>query len=80
MYHIDTRLSFCFYEYCLSIVIISHVWDVTVILCFCGAIGDSTLFTLAIPWINGVGLVHTNVGQKELKSNIFRLSLLSDNK
>ncbi len=35
-------------------VIFSHVWDVVVILCFCGASGGSTLLTLAFPSINGV--------------------------
>jgi hypothetical protein len=37
MYHKDTQLHFCFYEYWLLVVIISHVWDVTIILCFHGA-------------------------------------------
>jgi hypothetical protein len=53
MYHIDTQLCCCSHEYCRLVVIISCIWDVTVILCFCGAIGGSTLFTLAIPFING---------------------------
>jgi hypothetical protein len=53
MYHIDTQLLFCFHEYCLSVVIIGHFWDVTIILCCCGANGGSTLFTLACPCING---------------------------
>jgi hypothetical protein len=35
------------------VIIISRVWDVTVILCFCEAIGGSTLITLTIPCING---------------------------
>jgi hypothetical protein len=39
---------------CLSVVIISRVWDVVFILCFCGASGGSTLLTLAFPSINGV--------------------------
>ncbi len=53
MYHMDTWLCCCFNEYCLLVVIISWIWDVTVLLCFCGAIGGSTLITLAIPCING---------------------------
>jgi hypothetical protein len=39
---------------CLLVVIISRVWDVVFILCFCGAIGGSTLLTLAFASINGV--------------------------
>jgi hypothetical protein len=39
---------------CLLVVIISHVWDVVIILCFPGASGGSTLLTLAFPCINGV--------------------------
>jgi hypothetical protein len=39
---------------CLSVVIISRVWDVVFILCFHGASGGSTLLTLAFPSINGV--------------------------
>jgi hypothetical protein len=39
---------------CLSVVIISCVWDVVFILCFCGASGGLTLLTLAFPCINGV--------------------------
>jgi hypothetical protein len=46
--------AFCFNENCLSVVIISRVWDVVFILCFCGASGGSTLLTLAFPSINGV--------------------------
>jgi hypothetical protein len=38
----------------LSVVIISRVWDVVIILCFCGASGGSTLLTLAFLCINGV--------------------------
>ncbi len=38
----------------LSVVIISCVWDVVFILCFCGASGGSTLLTLAFPCISGV--------------------------
>jgi hypothetical protein len=38
----------------LSVVIISCIWDVVFILCFCGASGGSTLLTLAFPCINGV--------------------------
>ncbi len=34
MYHIDTWLRCCFHEYCLLVVIISFIWDVTIILCF----------------------------------------------
>jgi hypothetical protein len=43
---------FAFIENCLLVVIISHVWDVVIILCFCGASGGSTLLTLAFPYIN----------------------------
>jgi hypothetical protein len=39
---------------CLSVVIISCVWDVVFIICFRGASGGSTLLTLAFPCINGV--------------------------
>jgi hypothetical protein len=45
--------ALCFHENCLLVVIISRVWDVTVLFCFCGAIGGSTLITLVIPCING---------------------------
>jgi hypothetical protein len=38
---------------CLLGVIISCIWDVIIILCFHGAIGGSTILTLAIPCING---------------------------
>jgi hypothetical protein len=38
---------------CLLVDIISHIWDVVIILCFCGVIGDSTLLTLAFPCIIG---------------------------
>ncbi len=34
-------------------VIISCIWDVIIILCFCGAIVGSTLLTLTYPCING---------------------------
>jgi hypothetical protein len=44
---------FCFHEKCLLVNIISLVWDVVFILCFCGASGGSTLLTLAFPCING---------------------------
>jgi hypothetical protein len=37
----------------LSVVIISRVWGVVFIFCFCGASGDATLLTLAFPCING---------------------------
>ncbi len=46
-------IRLCFHEKCSLVVIISHAWDVTIILCSCGAIGGSTLFTLAIPCIYG---------------------------
>jgi hypothetical protein len=32
MYHLDTQPPFCFHEYCLLAVIISCIWDVTIIL------------------------------------------------
>ncbi len=44
-------------------VIISCVWDVVFILCFCGASGGSTLLTFAFPCINGV----TEVTQHHLR-------------
>ncbi len=37
MYHIYIQLCFCFHEYCLLVIIISPIWDVTIILCFHGA-------------------------------------------
>jgi hypothetical protein len=47
--------AFCFHEKLpLMVVIISCVWDVVIILCFCGASGGSTLLTLAFPCVNGV--------------------------
>jgi hypothetical protein len=53
MYHIDSWMCFCFHEFCLLLVIISHIWDVTVILCIYGAIGgSSTLLTFALPCID----------------------------
>jgi hypothetical protein len=39
---------------CLSVVIISRVWDVVFIICFCEASGGSTLLTVAFPCTNGV--------------------------
>jgi hypothetical protein len=39
---------------CLLVVIISRIWDVVFILCFCGASGGSTQLTLAFPCIDGV--------------------------
>ncbi len=45
--------ALCFHENCLLVVIISCVGDVTIFLCFCGAIGVSTLFTLGNPCIIG---------------------------
>jgi hypothetical protein len=39
---------------CLSVVVISRVWDVVFILYFCGASGGSTLLILAFHCINGV--------------------------
>jgi hypothetical protein len=46
--------DFCFHEKLLLVVIISCVWYVVFILCFCGASGGSTLLTLAFSSINGV--------------------------
>jgi hypothetical protein len=46
--------AFCFHEKLPSVVIISCVWDVVFILCFCGASGGSTLLILAFPSINEV--------------------------
>ncbi len=45
---------FAFMKNCLLVVVISCIWDVVFILCFCGASGGSTLLTLAFPCINGV--------------------------
>ncbi len=41
----------CFHENCQLMVIISCIWDVAILLCFCGASGGSTLFTLGNPYI-----------------------------
>jgi hypothetical protein len=60
MYHADTCLCFCFHEYCLLVVVISCIWDVTIILYFCGAVGGSILFTFALPCINGATKVTQN--------------------
>jgi hypothetical protein len=45
---------FCFHENCLLVVMISCIWDVVIIICFCGASGGSTLLTFAFPCIDGV--------------------------
>jgi hypothetical protein len=50
----DIWLFFAFMKNCLLVVTISHVWDVIIFLCFCGASGGATLLTLAFPCINGV--------------------------
>jgi hypothetical protein len=47
-------IFFTFMKNCLSVVIISCVWDVVFILYFRGTSGGSTLLTLAFPCINGV--------------------------
>ncbi len=49
--------AFCFHEKCLLVVIISCIWDVVFILCFCGASGGSTLLKLAYSCIIGVTVV-----------------------
>jgi hypothetical protein len=54
MYHGYLTWLFAFMKNCLMVVIISCVWDVVFILCFCGASGGSTLLTLAFPCNNGV--------------------------
>jgi hypothetical protein len=46
--------AFSFMKNCLLVDIISRIWDVVFILCFCGASGGSTLLTLVFPSINGV--------------------------
>jgi hypothetical protein len=56
-------MFFAFMKKCLSVVIISCIWDVVFILCFRGASGGSTLLTLAFPCINGV----TKVTQHHLR-------------
>jgi hypothetical protein len=48
----DTYLLFAFMKNCLSVVIISCIWDVVFILCFRGASGGTTLLTLAFSYIN----------------------------
>ncbi len=53
----DIRLCFAFIENCLSVVIVSCIWDVVIILCFGGASGGSTLLALAFPCINGASEV-----------------------
>ncbi len=52
MYPTDIWLCCYFHEYCLSVVIMSCIWNVTNLLCFCGAIAGSTLIPLVIPCIN----------------------------
>jgi hypothetical protein len=52
-----------FHENCLLVVMISCIQDVTILLCFCGVIGGSTLITLANPCINGA----TEVTQHHLR-------------
>ena len=54
MYHGCLTWLFAFMKNCLTVVIISCVWDVVFILCFRGASGGSTLLTLAFPCNNGV--------------------------
>ena len=54
MYQGHLTVFFAFIKNCLSVVIISRVWDVVFILCFCGASGGSILLTLAFPCTNGV--------------------------
>jgi hypothetical protein len=54
MYQRYLTVFFAFMKNCLLVVIISRVWGVIIILCFRGAIGGSTLLTLAFPCINGV--------------------------
>jgi hypothetical protein len=54
MYQGYLTILFAFMKNCLSVVIISHVWDVVFILCISGASGGSTLITLAFHCINGV--------------------------
>jgi hypothetical protein len=46
---------------CLLVFIISHIWDVVIILCFCGASGGSTLLILAFPCINGAPKVTQHI-------------------
>ncbi len=48
----DTWLFFAFTKNCLSVVIISHVWDAVIILCFHRASDCPALLTLAFPCIN----------------------------
>jgi hypothetical protein len=54
MYHEYLTWLLAFMKNCLTVVIISCVWDVVFILCFCGVSGGSTLLTLAFPCNNGV--------------------------
>ncbi len=41
----------CFHKNCQLVVIISCIWDVTVLPCFSKAVGGSTIFTLGNPSI-----------------------------
>jgi hypothetical protein len=52
MYQGYLTVFFAFMKKCLLVVIISRVWDVVIILCFCGASGGLTLLTLAFLCIN----------------------------
>ncbi len=54
MYQRYLTVFSAFMKNCLSVVIISRVWDVVFILCFCGASGGSILLIFAFPCINGV--------------------------
>jgi hypothetical protein len=63
MYHGYLTWLFAFMKNYLTVVIISCVWDVVLILCFCGASGGSTQLKLAFPCNNGV----TKVIQQQLR-------------
>jgi hypothetical protein len=74
-------------ENCLSVVIISCIWDVVFILCFRGASGSSTLLTLAFPSINGVtkatqhhlhGYGHPNFSGCAVRFNPCYVDFISD--
>jgi hypothetical protein len=53
MYQRHLTIFIAFMKTYLLVVIFTRIWDVVIILCFCGVINDSTLLTLAFPCING---------------------------
>ncbi len=51
MYQEYLTVFFALLKNCLLVIIISCVWDVVIILCFCGSSGGSTILTLTLPCI-----------------------------